>query len=112
MKNMIVKPAIITLVISSFSLLIGCGRGGKNVIESSLEIALHHLHSPQDAEVMMNGRSSGDIAEIAKTLAHWLLINDCSARFNILEHSNIVDANKSLAIQESQGYVTNPSCPH
>ncbi|MDE3273022.1 alpha/beta hydrolase family esterase [Pseudoalteromonas sp. G4] len=79
--------------------LAGQFRGDFNACTTSTAVAIHHLHSPSDTDVPINGRAYGNIASVEDTLNHWLAINGCASQFEQTNHPAVTAS--------SSGSVTN-----
>ena len=69
--------------------LAGQFRGDFNACSTTTAVAIHHLHSPSDTDVPINGRASGKIASVENTLNHWLAINGCASQFEQTNHPGV-----------------------
>ncbi|MCF6458931.1 prolyl oligopeptidase family serine peptidase [Pseudoalteromonas sp. MMG024] len=79
--------------------LAGQYRGDFAACSTTTAVAIHHLHSPTDMEVPVNGRASGNIKSVEDTINHWLSINGCAAQFEQITHPAVTT--------DSSGTVTN-----
>ncbi|MFY8351030.1 alpha/beta hydrolase family esterase [Pseudoalteromonas sp. SSM20] len=79
--------------------LAGQFRGDFNACTTATAVAIHHLHSPSDTDVPINGRAYGNIASVEDTLNHWLTINGCASQFEQTSHPAVTTS--------SSGTVTN-----
>ncbi|MCC4833171.1 hypothetical protein LMH66_11065 [Shewanella sp. 10N.7] len=75
-------PEQISAVVS----LAGQFRGDFEQCTTSTPVTIHHLHSPRDTDVPMNGRVEGEIQSVDGTLAHWRQINGCDETTEITAH--------------------------
>lgn len=98
-------PEQITALVS----LAGQFRGDFSHCTTSTPIKLHHFHSPKDAEVPMNGRSTGNIQSVAETLEHWRLINGCSEASTTTIHPGVISGSVSTETKTWEGCLASMS---
>ena len=89
--------------LTSVVTLAGQFRGEFTACSTLTPVTLHHLHSPQDREVPLSGRSTGAIKSVTDTLAHWLLINGCSDTFTSVEHPKVINESSGSETQVWEG---------
>lgn len=79
--------------------LAGQFRGDLTTCTTTTSVAIHHLHSPSDTDVPINGRAFGNIASVENTVNHWRAINGCASQFEQTNHPAVTAS--------SSGTVTN-----
>ena len=89
--------------LTSVVTLAGQFRGDFTACSTLTSVTLHHLHSPQDREVPISGRSTGAIKSVTETLEHWLKINGCSETFTRVEHPKVISESSGSETQIWEG---------